>query len=198
MKPPAKASSYDAKNLLREKLKIIRSQVTPVMAEAASQKAWTFLCCLPEFKRAKGIGAFASTPHEINTYPLLEASLESGKNLFLPRLSKDQSHFDFYPISDLKNLSTGPHGIPEPTGAHPADWNELDLVLVPGLGFDLKGNRLGYGKGFYDQVLPRLKKTCLTIGLAFSFQIVDQVPVTPSDFPVRSLLTEKGFQSCES
>ena len=122
--------------------------------------------------------------------------MESGKNLFLPRVVKDQTHFDYYLVKDLKNLTTGTFGIPEPAGGHPADWAELDLVLVPGLAFDPKGNRLGYGKGYYDQALPLLKKTTLTIGLAYSFQILDHVPASGQDIPVQGLLTEKGFQSC--
>lgn len=187
-----------SKARLRKKLKLLRAQVTPGMAEAASQSVWNIFAKLPEFKKVKGIGAFASTPHEINTFSILEGSLESGKNLFLPRVAKDKTHFDYYLVTSLKNLETGRFGIPEPTGGHPAAWEELDLVLVPGLAFDKTGNRLGYGQGYYDRILPRLKKTCLTIGLSYSFQVDDQVPVSPTDVPVKALLTEKGFSYCSS
>jgi len=186
-----------SKARLREKLKQLRSQVTPGMAEAASQRVWTILAGLPEFKKAKGIGAFASTPNEINTFSILESSLESGKNLFLPRVAKDKAHFDYYLVRNLENLEPGRFGIPEPAEGRPADWGELDLVLVPGLAFDKTGNRLGYGQGYYDRILPHLKKTCLTIGLAYSFQVDDQVPVSLKDVPVQALLTEMGFTYCK-
>lgn len=177
-------------------MKKLRAEVTPGMAEAASQSVWNFLCCLPEFKKASGIGAFASTTSEINTYPILESCLEIGKKIFLPRLTQDRKHFEFFMVTDLKNLASGPFGIPEPDALYPSKWEELDLVLVPGLAFDKAGNRLGYGMGYYDQALPRLRKNCLTVGVTYSFQIINQVPNTPSDVPVQALLTEKGFQSC--
>ena|ERR1019366_98552 len=193
-------SSFDSitqnKALLREKLRQIRGQVTPAMAEAASQNVWNILCGLDDFKNALGIGGFASLPSEINTFSILEGSLKTGKKLFLPKMVKNKTHFDFYPIHDLKNLVVGAFGILEPTGNHPADWKELELVLVPGLAFDNQGNRLGFGKGYYDQMLPHLKKTTLVIGVAYTFQIVDQVAHTSEDFPMKALLTEKEFRFC--
>jgi len=186
-----------SKNRLRVKLKSLRALVSPSMAEAASQSVWNILAATPEFTKAKAVGAFASTPTEINTFSILENSLESGKKLFLPRVAKDKSGFDYYRVDSLKNLSPGHFGIPEPIGNRKAKWEELDLVLVPGLAFDKKGNRLGYGQGYYDQALPRLKKSCWTIGLAYSFQVDDEVPNSPRDVPVMALLTEKGFSYCE-
>ncbi len=135
----------DSKNSLREKLKKLRAQVDPGLAESASQGVWNILCKLSEFNKAKGIGAFASTPSEINTYPILEGALELGKNLYLPKVAKDKSHFDYYRVEDFKSLSSGAFGILEPSNTKLADWEEIDLVLVPGLAFDLTGNRLGFG-----------------------------------------------------
>ncbi len=184
------------KALLREKLKDLRSKVAPGMAEAASQSVWNLLAKLPEFHKAKTIGAFASTPGEINTYPILEGILASDKKLYLPRVTADKSRFDYYPVQDFNQLKTGAFGIQEPSGNRPAPWEELDLILVPGLAFDPKGNRLGFGKGYYDRVLPLLKKSALTVGLGYSFQIVPSVPFTPEDVPVKALLSEKGFIKC--
>lgn len=190
-------SIAQSKAFLREKLKNIRSQVSPAIAEATSQSIWHTLSGLPEFKKSKGIGAFASIPGEINTFSILEGSLKTGKKLYLPKVNKDLSSFDYFPIADLKNLAPGPFGILEPTHSHAAPWEELDLVLVPGLAFDLKGNRLGFGKGYYDRVLPNLKKSALIVGLAYSFQIVEKVPFTSDDIPMKALLTEKGFTHCQ-
>lgn len=193
---PNPSSSKDEKSELREKLKLIRDSVDSGLAETASQGVWNILKDRPEFLKAKGIGAFASIPHEINTYPILENTLSSGKRLYLPKVNKEKSYFEFYPVTDLKNLKTGPFGIQEPTSPKAADWEEMDMVLVPGLAFDRKGNRLGFGKGFYDRVLPLLKKTCLVIGLGYSFQLVEQVPTGTHDAPVRAVLCEKGFTLC--
>jgi 5-formyltetrahydrofolate cyclo-ligase len=189
-------TSPDPKSPLREKLTQLRNQVDPTYAELASQGIWNILCKLNEFDKAKGIGAFASTPSEINTYSILEGSLELGKKLYLPKVLKDKNHFHFYPVLNFKTLTKGAFGILEPSGHKPADWEEIDLVLVPGLAFDLTGNRLGFGKGYYDRVLPQLKKSILTIGLGYSFQIVDKIPAEPHDVPLKAVLSEKGFQFC--
>ena len=181
---------------LRKKLKEIRAQVDPALAEAASQGVRSALVSLPEFRKSAGLAGFASIPGEINTYPILESALSLGKKLYLPRISADKGRFHYFPVENFKTLEKGPFGIPEPAGRHPAPWEAIDLVLVPGLAFDRSGNRLGFGLGFYDQALPLLKKSCLTIGLAYSFQVVENVPVGPRDVPVRALLTEKGFQAC--
>ena len=189
-------SISENKALLREKLERIRSQVSPPIAEAASQGVWNILRGLPEFKKAEGIGAFASTSNEINTISILQGVLGLGKKLYLPRVVKDRTHFDYCQVQDLKNLEAGAYGILEPTDRRSVEWAQLDLVLVPGLAFDRKGNRLGFGKGYYDRILPNLKKSALTVGLAYSFQIVEQVPFTSDDVPMKALLTEKGFTAC--
>ena len=191
------SSTEQGKAQLREKLKELRSQVDPGLAEAASQGVWNLLAKQPEFQKARSIGAFASTPGEINTYPILEGVLDLGKKLYLPRVTADKTRFEYYPVSDFNQLSSGTYGIQEPSGTKPAPWEELDLVLVPGLAFDPKGNRLGFGKGYYDRVLPLLRKSVLSVGLAYSFQVVPEVPVTPADAPVKALLSEKGFLYCK-
>jgi len=196
MSPSPSSPLDEGKSHLREKLKKIRDQVDPALAETASQGVWNLLSSVPEFQKAKGIGAFASTPSEINTYPILEGVIELGKKLYLPRVVKDKTRFNYYPVADFKDLSPGTFGILEPPGDHPADWEEIDLVLVPGLAFDLKGRRLGFGKGYYDRALPLLKKSAFTIGLGYSFQVVEQVPTASHDIALKAVLSEKGFYYC--
>ncbi|HJT23704.1 MAG TPA: 5-formyltetrahydrofolate cyclo-ligase [bacterium] len=198
MKASSPAPHSESKANLREKLKKVRDQVDPALAETASQGVWILLSRLPEFNKAKGIGAFASTPGEINTYPILEGVLASGKKLYLPRVAQERTHFDYFPVPDFKNLSTGAFGILEPTGIHPAAWEDIDIALVPGLAFDLRGYRLGFGKGYYDRVLPLLKKNALTIGLGYSFQIVEKIPDEPHDAILKAILSEKGFHHCKN
>ncbi len=185
-----------AKNQMRENLKKLRAQIPSELSESACQGVWDIFRTTPEFQKAKGIGVFASVPEEINTYLLLEGVLSAGKRLYLPKVVKGKTHFDFYPVNDIKKLAPGAFGILEPTVPKPADWSELDLVLVPGLAFDRHGNRLGFGKGYYDRVLPLLRKSTLIVGLAYSFQIVDKVPVSTEDVPMKALLSEKGFFHC--
>lgn len=191
------SSPMESKAALREKLKKIRDQVDPALAETASQGVWVHLSRLQEFQKAKGIGGFASAANEINTYPILEGTLSLGKKLYLPKISPDKTHFDYYLAADFKSLVVGPFGILEPSGNRPAAWEEIDLALVPGLAFDIQGHRLGFGKGYYDRALPLLKKTALAVGLGYSFQIVEQVPSEAHDVLLRAVLSEKGFHFCK-
>ena len=86
----------------------------------------------------------------------------------------------------------GPYGIREPAATLPVVApRDLDVMLVPGVAFDPRGNRLGYGGGYYDRVLAA--RPCLTIGIAWTFQVVDAVPMEPWDQPVDALLTESGW-----
>lgn len=190
-------SSPDDKSQLREKLKAIRNEVAPELTLTVALSVWNILRALPEYRKSEGVGAFFSTAGEINTLPTLEGILRDGKRLYLPKVVKNETRFDFHPVKDLKSLAPGPFGILEPHGHKAAPWKELDMVLVPGLAFDRKGNRLGFGKGYYDRVLPLLGKSTLIVGLGYSFQVVKQVPVTPEDVPMTALLTEEGFTYCK-
>jgi 5-formyltetrahydrofolate cyclo-ligase len=186
------------KEFLREQFKMVRSQVPPDLAEAASQGIWSILSKRPEFDAAHHVGGFFSVGTEINTYPILEGVLKEGRKLYLPRLVKDQHRFDFVRVEHFEALAPGPFGIQEPVGGHPVNPAELDLVLVPGLAFDPRGHRLGFGMGFYDRVLPRLKPAALTLGVGYGFQLVEHLPEDPHDVPLKALLTEKGFQLCQA
>ena len=91
----------------------------------------------------------------------------------------------------------GPFGIPEPavsTGAISPE--EIDCVMVPGIAFDRRGTRLGFGKGYYDRFLCQLPATTHVCGLAFSLQIVEHIPNMPHDVRMQSLVTEQGVLFC--
>jgi 5-formyltetrahydrofolate cyclo-ligase len=99
----------------------------------------------------------------------------------LPFLAKD------FP----KNLTIGPYDIRQPKEefSHPISLADIDLVIVPGVAFDSKCNRLGRGKGYYDRFLKTLPKDTPSIGLAFDFQIVENLPHSSLDLPVKKIIT---------
>jgi 5-formyltetrahydrofolate cyclo-ligase len=196
MTPPSESSINESKAQLRDKLITLRTQIGRDFIEVASQSTFHLLQGNADYKKAKTVAAFASTKGEIDTYPLLEGILASGKKLALPHVSKVKSQLRFYEVTDLKKLSPGEFGIlcPEPVHAVPMD--KIDLMLVPGLAFDRKGFRLGFGKGYYDRALPQIRPDTISMGLCYSFQVVDQVPVTSHDIPVKALLHEKGLEYC--
>lgn len=100
-------------------------------------------------------------------------------------------------ITTAAASTAGPHGVRTPTG-DPIDPNTLDLVLVPGLAFDLAGRRLGRGGGFYDRFLAELPAATTLVGVCFEAQLVDRVPTDPHDARVRMLITESGARTCRA
>lgn len=138
---------------------------------------------------------YASFRQEVDTFPLLAEALAEGKELVLPRVDPRARRLNLLRVRDLAaDLEPGYQGIPEPRPGRcaPADPGAIDLVLVPGLVFDRRGFRLGYGGGYYDRLLPSLSGA-LRVGLAFSLQVVDELPVLAHDLPVDVLVTEEGI-----
>jgi 5-formyltetrahydrofolate cyclo-ligase len=125
----------------------------------------------------------------MDVWPLLADCLAAGKTVALPRFDAATRRYVACQITDLaRDLGEGQFGIREPGGhciAIPP--NRLDLVLVPGVAFDVHGRRLGRGKGFYDQLLAFVRGT--TCGVAFDEQIVDSIPVEPHDVSLNCILT---------
>ncbi len=121
-------------------------------------------------------------------------SLKAGKEVYFPRVSG--SSLSFHRVKSLDELKPGKFGIPEPdAGSFSAAPGELDLIIVPGVAFDSTGNRLGYGKGYYDRSVinvPEGKR----IALAYGFQVLDFVPGGKSDLGVGLIVTEFGIIFC--
>lgn len=119
---------------------------------------------------------------------MIRRALASGKRVALPKVKgKELELFEIRNIDS--DVSPGAWGIPEPRGSALVKLDELDVIIVPGAAFDERGNRLGYGAGFYDKLLSTFTK--LSVALAFEEQIVPKVPADPHDVPVRKIITEK-------
>jgi 5-formyltetrahydrofolate cyclo-ligase len=139
--------------------------------------------------RARAVLYFASRPAEPDLWLSIASALEGGKRVCLPRSVLDQDAFCAAEVRDLRNdIVPGRFGIREP-GLHCPEipLNRLDLILVPGLGFDRSGHRLGRGKGYYDRWLAA--RSGLTCGVAFDEQLLDAVPVGPHDVSLDCIVT---------
>ncbi len=153
----------------------------------------------PEYLLARTVLAFASFRGELETRPLLNDVLQSGRVLVLPVTELDTRRLDLRIVSNLSQLSPGRWGIPEPAGDCPlADRSAIDLIIVPGMAFDESGQRVGYGGGFYDGLLRDLRGRShprpLACGLAFELQVCRSVPSGAHDQPVDLLVTEAGVR----
>ncbi len=144
-----------------------------------------------EYKEAKRLALYAGCSGEVMTDALIDEAVAEGKDVFLPKVvcNKD-AQIIFLRARGTEELVAGPYGIPEPgdAGLEPAKLELFDCIVVPGIAFDAKGARLGYGKGYYDRALAAASGTI--VGLAFEFQLVEEVPTEPHDVRADLVITE--------
>jgi 5-formyltetrahydrofolate cyclo-ligase len=132
---------------------------------------------------------------ELDIRPFLEAARSRGQDVWLPFSLPSERRLVPYRYTGPEVLRKGAYGImePDPSIAEPVDNSALEAVIVPGVAFDRRGGRLGYGAGYYDRFLSSLPHKPLLIGCCFSRQLVEQVPVEPHDFPMDFVATEDGI-----
>jgi len=146
---------------------------------------------LPEFKKAKTVLLFLDFRGEVETMALAEQTIALGKRLILPRCAPQGILLPIEVCDLTLDLEPGAFGIREPKlSLGVIEPSEIDLVIIPGSGFDLKGNRLGYGGGFYDRFFMRLNPFTPRIALCFECQVIPQVPVDKHDAKMTMLITE--------
>jgi len=155
------------------------------------------------WRDARTVGLFAAIRGEVDLLPLVELALSIGKRAVFPRADRSGGTLTFHAVASAGDLLSGAFGVPEPP-ADPARFtplHEIDLLLVPGVAFDARGGRLGFGGGFYDRLLssvpPSAGSRPLAVGLAFECQVVPKVPTEPSDRRVDALVTEARSLWCD-
>lgn len=142
------------------------------------------------FKEADTIMMYIATFKEPQTMPIIKKLLEEGKRVVVPvSMTATNTIIPTY-LENISELKKGAYGILEPTIIRPVALDDIDVIVVPGIAFDMHRNRLGFGKGYYDRLLEdcRAKK----IALCYDFQIVADLPVNDNDIPMDLILTEKG------
>jgi 5-formyltetrahydrofolate cyclo-ligase len=157
---------------------------------------------LDEWRKARVIGMYAPLRCEVDILPLGEEALARGKQVAFPRANPPRATLWFYRVASLGDLSPGTHGILEPpdVAARRTTLEEMDLLLVPGLAFDFKGQRLGFGGGYYDRLLSERGRGGgpYSIGVAFECQVLSALPVASHDRPVDALVTEVMIRVAKS
>lgn len=179
----------ESKANLRREIRALLKRKTPEERAAASVKARELLEKQPEWQLADTIFFYAPLPEELDIWPLVTDSLAAGKLCCLPKFDPATQRYVACQVENLgTDIAEGRFGIREPHGHCVAvPLNRLDLALVPGVAFDLRGRRLGRGKGFYDQLLADVRGT--TCGVAFDEQIVAEIPIEPHDIHLNRILT---------
>lgn len=179
--------NMEEKQAIRKQIFAARKACTDQQIEDLSRMITKRVAALPEFCQAERIMAYADYNHEVMTGFLIEEAWKSGKEVAVSKVvGKDMV---FYKLTDFKQLAPGYFGIPEPSQGEIVHWDQA-LMIMPGVAFDRKNNRVGYGGGFYDRFLEK-NPDILRVAVAFDFQILDQVPVWPTDIRPQIIVTEK-------
>ncbi|MFJ7646459.1 5-formyltetrahydrofolate cyclo-ligase [Lysinibacillus sp. NPDC097279] len=151
----------------------------------------------PYIIEANTIGITISNKPEVDTIHLIEALWQLGKKVAVPKCNAKTREMSFYAIESFAQLETVYMHLrePIPTECEFVDANEMDIILVPGVVFDIKGYRIGYGGGYYDRYVSNYKKGKL-MSLLFDEQLYEQVPIENHDCPVDFIFTPTKRIDC--
>lgn len=179
----------ELKQALRTRLRGELKAYSPTVPASSSADLCSRVKTSSAWQNASAVLLFFPVASEPDISPLLADALAAGKLLALPRFNAAANAYEAVRVIDpVRELATGPFQVREPVAACPVvPLNRLDLALVPGLGFDARGQRLGRGKGHYDRLLAGF--TGMKIGVAFDFQIVAEVPREPHDIALNAVVT---------
>ncbi len=177
-------------------LKARRAALPQVDRLRYSTQITAHICDLPAYRDSGTVMLYMALPHEVQTAALIAHARDHDKRVLIPRVTPEGLLAMVCPAKDSHFLR-GPYGILEPPDTSavvsPA---EIDLVLVPGIGFDAQGGRLGYGGGCYDRFLRLLPARAHFCGLAFHIQILPSIPQLPHDIRMPEVVTEQGTYAC--
>ena len=172
----------NSKAQIRKTILTQRKNLDPKKVTAFSKQILKRLQALPEFKKAKTILLYNPMDNEPDTTPLFKQTTTKARESQL--LLRDNT-----PKATTTILL--PEGYHVPTPSPTAPQPLYDLVITPGIAFDIQGNRIGYGKGYFDRLFENLSTDCIKIALAYDFQIIENVPAEEHDKKVDLILTEQ-------
>lgn len=185
MHGPKEARETVRKNMIQMRRKLLLEEVASL-----SRCIIDKLYLLEPIINARCIMGFNSIGKEADLKPFMDWARKKGKTVVLPRV-EDACNISAAKLESWEDMQAGKLGIMEPRGeAYPID--EIDVVLVPGLAFDYNGYRLGYGKGYYDRFLSRMKKRTFLCGIGYEFQVISDVHHCKWDVPVHWIVTDRS------
>lgn len=178
------------KDSIRNSVGERRSALSAVEVNQKSLLISDNLYSLEAFKLSKSIALYSPILNEVRTESIFNKAIQSEKEVYFPRVNG--SSLDFHRIDRLEQLKAGKFGVLEPEAhLYKAKTEDINLYVLPALAFDKYGNRLGYGKGYYDRTLANIS-VGMKVGLSYDLQILDSVPVDENDRKVGIIVTELG------
>lgn len=176
------------KEKLRKEISLLKKKYTADELYYKSEEVLSIVEITGIFQEAKTIFIYNHLGDEVHTSDFIRKWGEQ-KKFYLPVVTDDNLQFRPYsPDIDFKQSALG---IMEPIGEDFTDYNKVDLIIVPGMAFDRKMNRMGRGRGYYDRFLSQLKAP--RMGICFDFQLFDQIPVDEKDIKMDYVVSENDF-----
>ena len=185
------------KRRLRTLLRQQRLALSAQDVRKNSQRIAARLCVQAMFHQARQILLYSPDENEVDTEGLWQAAYRRGIDVYYPRVTADKQEVEFVRRHDNEPLIPGVFDILVPPGENLlTSVAQTDLVLIPGVGFDRAGHRLGRGRGYYDRALRDILAGALRVGLAHDYQIVAHIPIDEHDERVDYIVTEKRLIEC--
>ena len=175
------------KSEIRKLIKQRKNNLSDEARRLAAKRVFDYVESTDVFANAEHVLVYHSLPDELSTLGFID-EWHSRKRLYLPRVNGDDLEILPY---DAELLNKGAFNIAEPQGGNVVDVAKMDLIIVPGVAFDSKGNRIGRGKGFYDRLLSRAD--AMTIGVCYQCQIYDEMTTDSFDIPLDYVISESGI-----
>jgi 5-formyltetrahydrofolate cyclo-ligase len=184
----------DKKKILRKEYKERVKQYTLHDLSMRTQKIIAHIMSTESYKQKNALALYAGTTTEVSLGDLFSQSLKVHKSLFFPKY-EGENNISFYRVQKEEDLEIGAFGIMEPRKeCESVAIDLIDVFFVPGISFDSFGNRLGSGRGCYDEALKKAKQNALFIGVAYSFQISSlRLPIREEDIPMHYVVTENAI-----
>lgn len=192
----------DQKKYLRAVVRECRDALAEETARRLSTEVQHRLLSAAEYRASAAIVLYTAKDNEVATELICEDSLGSGRSVYFPRLNRKAGVLEAVRVTSRDELRAGAFGILEPpsgaTATPPASLSGA-LVCVPGLAFAAGGGRLGRGGGHYDRFLAEFAREAITIGLAYSFQLLDRIPEGRFDRRLNIIVTESAIhRACDA
>ncbi|MDX5473967.1 MAG: 5-formyltetrahydrofolate cyclo-ligase [Bacillaceae bacterium] len=186
----------ELKNELRKEMKVKLKDFTENKHTKLSTHIHTHLFQTKQWQEANTIGITVSRFPEVRTDEIIERAWSEGKKVVVPKCNPKSSTMDFYYIKSFQDLEIVYYGLREPIVNRTiyVPSSEIELIIVPGLIYDKKGYRIGFGGGYFDRYLQNFQGR--KISLAFSTQVIEKVPRESFDIPVEAIITNEGVIRC--
>lgn len=177
----------DIRRLIKQK----RDELTKGEKENLDQIIFKKVINSREYIEAKRIFVFVSYQSEVDTHRIIKWVLKDGKELCVPKIMSKEEGMAIVKIETFEDLELGAYGILEPKYiSTKVEEASIDLALLPGIAFDRHGGRVGYGGGYYDRFLKKARNDSKKIALAYSFQILKEVPMEEYDVFIGGIITD--------